>query len=194
MESARIAAKRTLHAAWPKKIMPISCPQCHAEMPDNAAFCPGCGRRMWVPGQEAIQPAATRPAASPPAVRIAAPALDGSTPVQQPKDNLLGALAYVTFIPAVVFVLIEPLKRNRFVRFHAFQSIFLTAATIALAIAMRILYSVLTLIPVIGFLLAWLVSALTLLGLVILWLVLVVKALQGATFRLPLIGSLAEKA
>jgi uncharacterized membrane protein len=70
----------------------------------------------------------------------------------------------------------------------------LTAATIALAIAMRILYSVLTLIPVIGFLLAWLVSALTLLGLVILWLVLVVKALQGATFRLPLIGSLAEKA
>lgn len=174
--------------------MPISCPQCHAEMPDNAAFCPGCGRRMWVPGQEAIKPAATRPAASTPAVRIPAAPLDASVPVQQRKDNLLGALAYMTFIPAVVFVLIEPLKRNRFVRFHAFQSIFLTAATIALAIAMRILYSVLTLIPVIGFLLAWLVSALTLLGLVILWLVLVVKALQGATFRLPLIGSLAEKA
>jgi uncharacterized membrane protein len=194
MESARIAAKRTLHAAWPKKIMPISCPQCHAEMPDNAAFCPGCGRRMWVPGQEAIKPAATRPAPSTPAVRIPPAELDASVPVQQPKDILLGALAYITFIPAVVFVLIEPLKRNRFVRFHSFQSIFLTVATIALAIAIRILYSVLTLIPGIGFLLAWLVSALALLGLVILWLVLVVKALQGATFKLPVIGNLAERA
>jgi uncharacterized membrane protein len=200
MESARIAAKRTLHAAWPKKIMPISCPQCHAEMPDNAAFCPGCGRRMWVPGQEAIKPAAPRPAAStpavriPPAARIPAATLEASVPVQQPKDKLLGALAYVTFIPAVVFVLIEPLKRNRFVRFHSFQSIFLTVATIALAIAIRILYSVLILIPGIGFLLAWLVSALALLGLVILWLVLVVKALQGATFKLPVIGNLAERA
>lgn len=102
-------------------------------------------------------------------------------------------MAYLTFIPAVVFVLVEPLKRNRFVRFHSFQSIFLTVATIALAIALRILYSVLTLIPGIGYLLAWLVSALALLGLVILWLVLVVKALQGATFKLPLIGNLAEK-
>jgi uncharacterized membrane protein len=200
MESARIAERRTLHAAWPKKIMPISCPQCHAEMPDNAAFCPGCGRRMWVPGQAAVKPAASRPAASPPAarippaVRVPPATLEASAPVQQPKDKLLGALAYVTFIPAVVFVLIEPLKRNRFVRFHSFQSIFLTVATIALAIAIRILYSVLTLIPGIGFLLAWLVSALALLGLVILWLVLVVKALQGATFKLPVIGSLAERA
>jgi uncharacterized membrane protein len=148
---------------------------------------------MWVPGQEAIKPAATRPAASPPAVRAPAAPLEASVPVQQHKDKLLGALAYVTFIPAVVFVLIEPLKRNRFVRFHSFQSILLTVVTIALAIALRILYSVLTLIPVIGYLLAWLVSALALLGLVILWLVLVVKALQGATFKLPLIGNLAEK-
>ena len=144
---------------------------------------------MWVPGQEAIKPAAT----SPPAVRIPAAAPAASIPVGQPKDNLLGALAYVTFIPAVVFVLIEPFKRNRFVRFHSFQSIFLTVATIALAIALRILYFVLTLIPAIGFLLAWLVSALALLGLVILWLVLVVKALQGATFKLPVIGDLAER-
>ena len=173
--------------------MPISCPQCHAEMPDNAAFCPGCGRRMWVPGQEAIKPAATRPAASTPVVRIPAAAPDASIPVGQPKDNLLGALAYMTFIPAVVFVLIEPLKRNRFVRFHSFQSIFLTAATIVLAIAIRILYSVLALIPRIGFLLGWLAVAVALLGLVILWLVLVVKALQGTTFKLPVIGDLAER-
>jgi uncharacterized membrane protein len=37
------------------------------------------------------------------------------------------------------------------------------------------------------------VLAVTSLGWVILWLVLVVKALQGTTFKLPLIGNLAEK-
>ena len=90
-------------------------------------------------------------------------------------------------------MLAEPFKRNRFVRFHSFQSIFLAAATIVAAIAMRILYSVLALIPALGYLLAWLASAVVLMGWVILWLVLVVKALQGETFRLPWIGNLAEK-
>jgi uncharacterized membrane protein len=173
--------------------MPVSCPQCRAEMPDGAAFCPGCGRRMWVPGQAASKPAAAPPP-SIPAMRMPTAVAPATNSAVQPQDNLFAALAYVTFVPAVVFLLIEPLKRNRFVRFHSFQSIFLSVATIAVAIAMRILYSLLTLIPVIGYLLAWLVSAVALLGLVILWLVLVVKALQGATFRLPLIGALAEEA
>jgi uncharacterized membrane protein len=172
--------------------MPIACPQCHAQMPDNVAFCPGCGRRMWVPGQDA-----KRPAASPPVIRTPAVPPVTVTPASVPsqfKDNLLAALAYVTFIPAVIFVLIEPFKRNRFIRFHSFQSIFLTVATIVIAIALRILYSLLTLIPVVGYLLAWLALAVAVLGWGILWLVLLVKALQGQSFRLPLIGSLAEKA
>jgi uncharacterized membrane protein len=59
---------------------------------------------------------------------------------------------------------------------------------------MLILYSVLVLIPVLGFLLAWLAIAVGVLGWVILWLVLLVKALQGEAFRLPLIGNLAAKA
>src|SRR5271170_8157495 len=102
MESARIAAKRTLHAAWPKKIMPISCPQCHAEMPDNAAFCPGCGRRMWVPGQEASKTVVNRPAITAPAVRIPEETTPAANISVQPKDNFLAALAYVTFVPAAV--------------------------------------------------------------------------------------------
>ena len=115
-----------------------------------------------------------------------------STPVRR-KDNLLAALAYITCIPAIFFVLVEPFKRNRFVRFHSLQSIFLAVATILIAVVMRILYSIFVLIPVVGFLLAWLASAVLLLGWAILWLVLVVKALQGETFKLPWIGNLAEK-
>jgi uncharacterized membrane protein len=172
--------------------MPITCPQCHAEMPDNVAFCPGCGRRMWVPGQEAKKPAASPPVIRTPAVPpVTVTAASVST---QLKDNLIATLAYITFIPATIFVLIEPFKRNRFIRFHCFQSILLTVATVVIAIALRILYSVLTLIPVVGYLMAWLAIAVAALGWGILWLVLLVKALQGQTFRLPLIGSLAERA
>jgi uncharacterized membrane protein len=147
---------------------------------------------MWVPGQEASKPA-PRPPARPPAVSAPAATTPAATISSQPQDNLIAALAYVTFIPASIFVLIEPFKRNRFVRFHAFQSIFLTVATILAAIAMRILYSVLTVIPVVGYLLAWLVIPVALLGVGILWVVLLVKALQGETFKLPLIGNLAER-
>jgi uncharacterized membrane protein len=173
--------------------MPITCPQCHAQMPDNVSFCPGCGRRMWVPGQPAAKPAPTPPVPRSPAVQPPTPTTPAVSLPTRPKDNLIAALAYVTFIPAVVFVLIEPFKRNRFVRFHSFQSIFLAVATVVAAIVMRILYSVLALIPVAGYLLAWLASAVALLGWMILWLVLLVKALQGETFRLPWIGNLAEK-
>ena len=173
--------------------MPISCPQCHAEMPDSVAFCPSCGLRMWVPrrdpGTPATNPlAVNKPVVSPPVTST----LAASIPVQ-PKGNLIAALAYITFIPAIILVLIEPFKRNRFVRFHCFQSIFLAVATILAAIALRILYSLLALIPVLGYLLAWLALTVALLGCVILWLVLLVKALQGEAFGLPLIGSIAEK-
>jgi uncharacterized membrane protein len=147
---------------------------------------------MWVPGQE-VSKSATNPSARPPAVSTPVISTSAATISSQPKDNLIAALAYVTFIPAIVFVLIEPFKRSRFVRFHSFQSIFLTVATVLVAIAMRMLYSVLTLIPVAGYLLAWLAVAVTVLGWLILWPVLLVKALQGETFRLPIIGDLAEK-
>ena len=38
------------------------------------------------------------------------------------SDNAAGALAYVTIIPAIVFLLVEPYNKNSFVRFHAWQS------------------------------------------------------------------------
>ena len=39
-------------------------------------------------------------------------------------DNVVGMLAYFTFIPALIFIVIEPYNKNRFVRFHSFQSLF----------------------------------------------------------------------
>jgi uncharacterized membrane protein len=174
--------------------MPISCPQCHAKMPDDVAFCPGCGLRMWVPGREVSKPAARPRVVKAPDVPVLAEVAPAPGVPVPPKDRLAAALAYVTVFPAIVFVLVEPFKRNRFVRFHSFQSLYLAMAAIPVAIALRVLYSVFALIPVVGYLLAWLAMAVAVLAWSILWLVLLVKAFQGETFHLPGIGSLAEKA
>ena len=148
--------------------MPITCPQCHASMPEIAAFCPGCGRRM-----------------------ITAPAAIGRTGWL--KENVAGAVAYLTFIPAIFFLLVMPFKRNHFVRFHAFQSIFFAIAAIGIAIVLRVLFALLAFVPWVGYLLAWLTVLLVSLAWGILWLVVIVKALQGEWFKVPVIGGLAEK-
>jgi len=123
---------------------------------------------------------------------IVAPAAAGSTGVL--KENLAAALAYFTFIPAVIFLGVKPFKRNHFVRFHSFQSIFLAIACVIVAIAMRLVFAALCLIPFFGYLLARLVVLLVALAAVLVWLVVVVKALQGERFKLPVIGGFAERA
>jgi|SRR5579863_5491329 len=149
--------------------MPIACPQCGAQMPDAAAFCPGCGRRM-----------------------IVAPAALGASGFL--TENVAGALAYVTFLPAIVFLRLKPFNRNHFVRFHSFQSLFLVPAGFVVALLTRIVFSLLSLIPRLGYLAAWLAVLLVTLAWVILWLVVLVKAFQGELFKLPVIGGFAERA
>jgi uncharacterized membrane protein len=149
--------------------MTIVCPQCAAQMPADAPFCPGCGRRMIIP--------------------------TASVATEAPlTDNFAAALAYVTFIPAVFFLCIPKFRQNRYVRFHSFQSIFLLLSGIVAAFVIRMLFSVLPLIPWFGYLLSWLVLLVFSLGWLILWIVVLVKALQGELFKLPFIGSLAERA
>jgi uncharacterized membrane protein len=107
--------------------------------------------------------------------------------------TLAGALAYFTFLPAVVFLLVEPYKKNRFVRFHSFQCIGVFLCIAILAAVMRIASALIGLIPLLGPLLIVLISAILILGFFILWLVLLVKALQGEMFKLPLVGDYAER-
>ncbi|HXZ41592.1 MAG TPA: hypothetical protein VEG68_12695 [Terriglobales bacterium] len=138
-------------------------------MPASAAFCPGCGRRM-----------------------IIVPAAVAATGFL--KENVAAALAYVTFIPAIVFLWVRPFNHNRLVRFHSWQSIFLAVAVVVAGIGLRMLFSILSLIPRFGYLLASLAVLVVALGFVILWLVVVVKAFQGELFKLPVIGGVAERA
>jgi len=95
--------------------------------------------------------------------------------------NVAGLLCYVLgWISGLVFILIE--KENKFVRFHAMQSIVTFGALTIVSI-------IISFIPFIGWILGWLISILGL----ILWIVLMVKAYQGQRYKLPWAGDFAEK-
>ncbi|MGA3162518.1 MAG: DUF4870 domain-containing protein [Terracidiphilus sp.] len=98
------------------------------------------------------------------------------------SDNAAGALAYVTIIPAIIFLVVEPYNKNSYIRFHSWQSIFLGIAMFAVDI-------VLTVIPIIG----WILLPFAMLAFLIIWIICLVKALNGQRFKLPFIGNLAEK-
>jgi uncharacterized membrane protein len=106
--------------------------------------------------------------------------------------NVAGALAYVLGpITGVAFYVLE--KDNRFVRYHAAQSIAVGVALIALSIALSILGTVLAFVPVLGWIVALLLSlGVGVLGFV-LWLMLMWKAYSGAEWEAPFAGSFARK-
>ena len=94
-------------------------------------------------------------------------------------ENVAGALAYFTFIPAVAFLLIAPYRKNCFVRFQCLQCLFLTLICLLLGVALKLASPILFLVPLVGPLFVSLV--------------LVVKAFQGEVLKLPVLGELAER-
>jgi len=103
-------------------------------------------------------------------------------------DNVAGALAYVTIIPAILFLVLEPYNRKRFIRFHAFQSIFFGIAWFVLWVILGIIGH----IPFFGWATFLIWPLIGLAGLIV-WLLLVFKAYQGQMFKLPMIGDMAEQ-
>jgi uncharacterized membrane protein len=108
------------------------------------------------------------------------------------QDAVLGAIAYLTIIPAIVFLTTPALRSSRFVRFHSWQSVFLAIATAILCLALKLLFVVTSILPA-GFLIASLALGLVFLAIVILWVVLVAKTIQGQTYELPVIGPVAAR-
>jgi uncharacterized membrane protein len=139
------------------------CPSCGSQIPVGATACPNCAAG----NQSAVT---TAPAG-------------GLT------DNVAGMLAYVTIIPAILFLVLEPYNKRRFIRFHSFQCIFLCIALFILGIALQILWH----IPFLGWAVGLLIWPLIGLAELILWIFLLMKAYQGQMFKLPVIGDMAEK-
>jgi uncharacterized membrane protein len=165
------------------------CASCGTQMADNAAFCPNCGKPAAHASGAGASPASPAPAPTP-----APPASYGSTaaPSTPMEENIAGMLAYFTIIPAIIFLLVEPYNRNRFVRFHSFQCLFTCGALIVLEVALMIFMSVLHVVGI-GWIIGMILWPLLWLAILALWLLLVIKAYQHQMFKLPIVGDLAEK-
>jgi uncharacterized membrane protein len=104
-------------------------------------------------------------------------------------ERFAAAFAYFSLIPAIVLILVGRFKNSAFVGFHCFQSIFVSVAALVIGAVLGLCITF-GLIPA---LFSALVLSIVSLACFLVWLVLVVKALQGRRFRLPWIGALAEK-
>ena len=144
--------------------MPQFCAACGAQMADGASNCPACGKSM---GQSAGGGTATATATS------AAGGLSA---------NVAGLLSYLLFIPAIIFLVMEPYNKDKLIRFHSFQAIFLGVASI-------IGHFILTVIPIIG----WVLLPFFSLFILVIAVVAAVKAFQGNKWVLPVIGPMAQK-
>jgi uncharacterized membrane protein len=108
------------------------------------------------------------------------------------SDNLAAALAYITVIPAIIFLILDPYNKIPLVRFHSFQSIGLCIVSILLNAVLRLGHDILHIIPLSGLLFGILNLAAALI-LFIAWLVAILKAFNGEWYKLPFIGDFAEK-
>ena len=151
------------------------CPKCGTQVAEGVKFCGSCGATI---GEAAGAPAA-------PGGGGTAPAAAGTGLA----SNVAGALAYLTIIPAIIFLLVEPYNKDRFVRFHSFQCLFLAAATFVIFFALGIF----AMIPVVGWLVGLLLIPLLGLGIFVLVLFTMYKAYNNQKFMLPVIGKLAEQ-
>ncbi len=97
------------------------------------------------------------------------------------QPNVAALLSYTLgWITGLIFYLIE--KENKFVKFHAFQSMIVFGAFTVLSIVLMV-------IPVIG----WALIPILYVAELILWIILMIKGYQGEKFKLPVAGDMAEK-
>jgi uncharacterized membrane protein len=103
--------------------------------------------------------------------------------------NVAATLSYIlTFITGILFLVLAPYNQDRFVRFHAFQSIFFAVACFVINIAFTLLA-----VAILPWMLTSMLSMLLTLAFLGIWILMMVKAYQGERFKLPVIGDLAEK-
>lgn len=149
------------------------CAKCGAQLTEGVVFCGACGAPVGG------------------AAPVAAPSA-ASTGI---TSNVAACLAYIVgFITGIIFLVLDPYKNDKFVRFHAFQSIFFSVVVIGFSIVWSILTFILGIVSL-GFLagIMFLISLLIHLGFFCIWILFMVKAYQNETFKAPIIGAMAAK-
>jgi len=106
------------------------------------------------------------------------------------SENGIAALSYITFIPAILFLILPRYNTSAYVRFHAWQSLLLNVMTFLLSFALTYLVMPYMMSAAIIFLIITRVIWGMWLGI---WVVWAIAALNGKRLKLPLLGALAER-
>jgi uncharacterized membrane protein len=101
-----------------------------------------------------------------------------------PEERAAAAAAYLTFIAGAVLLLLPAFRKNRFVRFHAWQSVLLWGVFFILTIAALFLSNVAAARVFLRF---------GILASLAMWIVLTLKAWQGERFEVPVFGEFAAR-
>jgi uncharacterized membrane protein len=166
------------------------CSQCGNEL--QGRYCAKCG---------APAPSTTGPAPNAPG------AVPGNAPAQPPPppnrpasfsfpglhDNVVAALCYLGLVlTGVLFLFVEPYNRNKTIRFHAFQSIFVWIGIMLASAGVRIVFGSILDGPHTYWLLDLIWTAFGL-GVGALWLTLMYRAYMGERWVTPVVGEMAER-
>lgn len=111
---------------------------------------------------------------------------NGATSMNMDPNTAAGLSYLAGWITGLIFFLVE--KQNRFVRFHAMQSLLTFASITVLYIVVNILF----VIPFINLIACFLWPVLWIATLA-LWIILMIQGFQGKYFKLPIIGDYAER-
>jgi len=175
------------------------CSSCGATTKEGAAYCGQCGKPVVAASQAQasytpVQAVGSEAQASYTPVQVPTPPPAGFAASQGLSSNAAAALAYLLgFVSGILFLLLEPYNHDRFVRFHAFQSIIYCVACIVFHIAWSVVTGILIHFAAFILLLSAPLHLLVSLGLFGYWLFLMFQAYQQKEYRIPLIGAIAAR-
>lgn len=171
------------------------CDNCGASVTDTARFCNKCGTRLSQSGpMPPITPPSSRQApyySQPPSAEYIQSRSSGPTTSSGLQPGVIGLLCYILgLVTGIIFLVIDPYNKDRFIRFHAFQAIFLHVTWIALYIILGIFDVILPW----GFdLIVSILRGVVTIGGLALWILVMVKAYNGEKYKIPVIGDIAEQ-
>jgi len=154
-----------------------ACSKCGSVISEGASFCSVCG-----------SPVSSIVSSS------AAPENATAATGAGLSSNVAAALAYLGFlVTGILFLVLEPYKRDGFVRFHAIQSLCYTG----LLVVLGILWENIAWAGVLSFGFLWtlanFVGGLIRLALLAYWIYLMYKAYNRERYKIPFIGEFASK-
>jgi uncharacterized membrane protein len=104
-------------------------------------------------------------------------------------ENIAGLLCYLLgVITGIIFYVIE--KENKFVRFHAMQSIVVFGSIL---IINWVVIPIVMMIPILGWVIGMLLGLVVFIVSIVLWVLLMYKAYKGEKYKVPFAGDFAEK-